>query len=241
MVFFRNKKKLEHAQIHQQRLQNELDEVKRQHDYEKEQRRKHQRRQQEEWRKEQARQDEERWNEQNRVEEERQEMQRQVMQEREENRRREEERQRAEVERQRAVEENRRRAQENEERKRRIIQERQIADRKLEEEKRLRIKQASPETLRDLRELIRDRYELDVKIWGLRGARKPDHPIVQKKMEKSDAVMEEILHMVSLWGDNSDNSWNPVEWEKVNIIRKKLEDGGHRVWANDPPWADNER
>ncbi|KAH7073279.1 hypothetical protein FB567DRAFT_537431 [Paraphoma chrysanthemicola] len=230
MVFFRNKKKFERAQIHQQRTQDELDELKRQHDYDEEQRKKTQSRQQEEWRKEKARQ-----------EEERQKMQHQMMLEREDNRRREEERQRAEVERQRAAEESRLRAQENEERKRRIIQEKQIADRKLEEEKRLRIKQASSETLRDLRELIRDRYELDVKIWGLRGARKPDHPIVQKKMVKSDAVMEEILHMVSLWGDNSDNNWNPVEWEKVNIIRTKLEDGGHRVWANDPPWADNER
>lgn len=43
-------------------------------------------------------------------------------------------------------------------------------------------KEASPEALRVLRELIRDRYELDVEIWGLRGAKTVDMPIVQRKM-----------------------------------------------------------
>jgi len=51
-----------------------------------------------------------------------------------------------------------------------------------------KLEEASPSTLRSLRELIRDKYRLDVEIWGLRGARKPDRWLVEQKMEKADAV-----------------------------------------------------
>jgi hypothetical protein len=111
------------------------------------------------------------------------------------------------------------------------------AERNREQARLNKMKQTSPETLRDLRELIRERYELDVKIWALRSVRKQDRPIVQNKMDKADAVMEDILLMVDMWGDNSDGRWDSEEWEKVGIIRKKLFEGGHRRWADNPPWA----
>lgn len=65
-----------------------------------------------------------------------------------------------------------------EEERKRIEINRQAADQKREEDRLIKMKQASPETLRDLREPIRDRFELDIKIWGLRGARRPNRPIV---------------------------------------------------------------
>jgi hypothetical protein len=123
------------------------------------------------------------------------------------------------------------------EEKRRMEADRIAAERKRERARLNKMKQTSPETLRDLRELIRERYELDVKIWALRSVRKQDRPIVQNKMDKADAVMEDILLMVDMWGDNSDGRWDPEEWEKVGIIRKKLFEGGHRRWADSPPWA----
>ncbi|KAF2034311.1 hypothetical protein EK21DRAFT_107935 [Setomelanomma holmii] len=98
----------------------------------------------------------------------------------------------------------------------------QAAERKKDEEKISRLEQASPETLRDLRELIRDRFERDVKIWSRRGARRPDRPIIQTNMDRADAIMEEILIMIDMWGDNSDGRWDEEDWEKVQIIRTKL-------------------
>jgi hypothetical protein len=118
----------------------------------------------------------------------------------------------------------------------RIENERLAAEQRKEEQRLRKLKQASPETLRTLRELIRNRYELDVKIWGLRGARRPDRPIVEDKMEKADAVMQEILEMVWLWGNNADRTWIAEEWVKVQSIRKRLQEGGRREWAGHPPW-----
>lgn len=103
-------------------------------------------------------------------------------------------------------------------------------------EKQKKIKEASPETIRSLRELIREKYRLDVEIWGLRGARKPDRWLVELKVEKADAVVKEIMAMVKVWEDNTDGSWDPKEWERVQDIRKRLLSGGMVIWADNPLW-----
>lgn len=105
-------------------------------------------------------------------------------------------------------------------------------------EKQRKMKQASPETLRSLRELIRDKYRLDVEIWGLRGARKPDRYIVEQKMEKADAVTKEIMAIVGTWEDNRDRSWDQAEWERVQDICRRLKNSGIRNWADKPLWND---
>lgn len=102
------------------------------------------------------------------------------------------------------------------------------------QERQRKIEEASPETLRSLRELIRLRYQLDVEIWGLRGARKPDHWLVEQKMEKADAVLEEIMAMVKVWEHDADGSWDAAEWERVQDIRRRLLTGGVRIWADSP-------
>lgn len=121
--------------------------------------------------------------------------------------------------------------------KQRAEKERIDRDRRLQQEKLRRLKEASPETLRVLRELIRNRYELDVGIWGLRSARRPDRWIVLDMMDKSDAIMQEIHAMIGAWGDNRDKAWSDEEWEKVESIRKRLQNGGYQTWADNPPWG----
>jgi hypothetical protein len=150
-------------------------------------------------------------------------------QERERARLQEQERQHREAERIRLEAE--RRAQEN------MMQaERRAKIEKVKKARLRKLQEASPETLRSLRELIREKYELDVQIWARRGARRPDRGIVLDKMDKADATMEEILGMLALWGDNKDGSWRPLEWERVEAIRERLQHGGHRNWADGPPW-----
>jgi len=101
-----------------------------------------------------------------------------------------------------------------------------------------KMKESSPETLRDLRELIRNRYQMDVEIWGLRRARKPDRPKVLEKMVIADAIMEEILTTISTWENQQDGNWNDEEWDRVQEIKERLQKDGKRVWEGNPPWAD---
>jgi hypothetical protein len=100
------------------------------------------------------------------------------------------------------------------------------------------VRNASPETLRSLRELIRERYQLDVEIWNLRGVRKPDQPLVTVKMQKADDLLEEIMTKVSVWTDNASGHWTDEEWDKVKEIQARLRSPGKRIWAANPPWAD---
>jgi hypothetical protein len=116
--------------------------------------------------------------------------------------------------------------------------EREDSERREQEEKAARMRMVSPETLRELRELLRTRYELDIKIWNLRKVRKPDRPVVEEKMERSDAVLGEIMNIVQAW-DGSESSWTPGEWEQAQEIIRRIEAEGKREWAGNPPWEEN--
>ncbi|ORY13861.1 hypothetical protein BCR34DRAFT_253151 [Clohesyomyces aquaticus] len=122
--------------------------------------------------------------------------------------------------------------------KARLEAERLDREARIRAEKHSRIKAASPETLRDLRELIRDKYQLDLEIWELRNARRPDRWIVDVKMEKADAVVSEIMAMVVVWERREDGDWNDDEWERVQEIRERLMSGGIRIWANESIWTE---
>lgn len=126
-----------------------------------------------------------------------------------------------------------------EELKKQLLEDQAIKDAKdKRNEKRKKMKESSPETLRDLRELIRNRYQLDVEIWGLRSARKPDRPTVLEKMAVADAIMEEILTTISTWENQQDGNWTDEEWARVQEIKERLQSDGKRVWEGNPPWAD---
>lgn len=98
-----------------------------------------------------------------------------------------------------------------------------------------RVKKTTPEALRGLRDLIRQRYQLDMFIWSLKGARAPDRPIVEESMEKADAVLQEICAMVDTWEEN-EAFWTPQEWVLASKIKEQVMKSGKRVWRNNPPW-----
>ena len=126
-----------------------------------------------------------------------------------------------------------------EERKKQLLEDQAIQDAKNKRNAKLKkMRESSPETLRDLRELIRNRYQMDVEIWGLRSARKPDRPKVLEKMVVADAIMEEILTTISTWENQQDGNWTDEEWDRVQEIKERLQSDGKRVWEGNPPWAD---
>lgn len=107
------------------------------------------------------------------------------------------------------------------------------------EQRRLeRLKLTSPEALRGVRDLIRTRYALDAEIWSLKGARKPDRPVVEEKMARADAVLLEIYTMVESW-EQSDKVWTPQEWELARDIKERILAEGKRWWEDSPPWNEN--
>ncbi|KAI9855253.1 MAG: hypothetical protein M1813_000486 [Trichoglossum hirsutum] len=97
----------------------------------------------------------------------------------------------------------------------------------------------TPEEIRDLGNLLRKRYELDVEIWGLRHVRPRDRPIVEEKMRKSDAILQKIRRTIDSW-DRPDifQSWG--DWAKLQEIKRRIEEDGKRHWASNPPWHDKD-
>jgi hypothetical protein len=126
---------------------------------------------------------------------------------------------------QRAREQQERDFQEEEEKKKREREQRRLE----------RLKLTTPEALRGLRDLIRTRYQLDMYIWSLKGARGPDRPLVVEKMEKADAVLMEIYTMVETWEEN-EKIWTAEEWELAQIIKERILGDGKRWWENNHPW-----
>lgn len=126
------------------------------------------------------------------------------------------------------------------ERRHKILLDQEVAarQRKKEEDRKKRLRMTNTETLRELRELIRTRYELDVKIWSLRKVRKPDRPIIEEDMERADAVMAEIMEIIRAW-EGSENWWTKNEWEQVEQIIDKMNADGKRRWVGSPPWEED--
>jgi hypothetical protein len=119
------------------------------------------------------------------------------------------------------------------------IQERETSEREKEKEKERKAKarSVSPEKLRELRDLIRLRYELDVEIWNYRGVRLPDRPIVEEKMQRADAVLQQIIDTIRGWGGTED-SWTSEELDKIEEVWHRITAEGKRWWMQDPPWND---
>jgi hypothetical protein len=99
-------------------------------------------------------------------------------------------------------------------------------------------KTSTPDALRNLRELIRTRYELDMEIYRMRHVRGPDRPLVLQKMQRADALLAEILAIVNTWEQNP-VTWDKREWELAVDIRNRLLADNKRKWANNPPWNDD--
>jgi hypothetical protein len=101
-----------------------------------------------------------------------------------------------------------------------------------------RLRSTEPENLRALRDNVRRKYQLDIDIWAERGVRRPDRPLVEKKMEEADALLDEIVNTVNTW-EERDNIFNPDEWRLAEQVKARLLMDGIRRWADKPPWNEN--
>jgi hypothetical protein len=91
--------------------------------------------------------------------------------------------------------------------------------------------------VRHLNELIRKRYTLDVEIWSQRQCHERDRVYVETKMRRSDAALLKIMGIVKEY-DRREVWKTEQEWLKLKEIKLRLEEGGKRLWAQNPPWDD---
>ena len=90
--------------------------------------------------------------------------------------------------------------------------------------------------IRDLNELIRKRYALDVEIWSKRYCMARDRKVIEDKMRRSDAALARIMSIVRSW-DRPEVWESDADWQRLRTIRDRLEEeGGKRIWKNNPPW-----
>jgi hypothetical protein len=98
--------------------------------------------------------------------------------------------------------------------------------------------EVQPDAIRELRELIQKRYELDLDIWDSRKCGPWDKEFVQRQMVKSDAVLHKIERILSSWEDPG-VVWSPEDFEKVQQIKWRILEGGKRRWTVNPPWGED--
>ena len=119
------------------------------------------------------------------------------------------------------------------------MRESQLAhERQLRENKRLeQLRNTSPESLYRLRDLIRQRYQLDVKIWGMRTVLRGNQKIVINLGKEADAILQQIYDTVELWEESAFQG-HPREWEIASQIREGILQSRPRIWENNMPWND---
>lgn len=95
--------------------------------------------------------------------------------------------------------------------------------------------QVTAKELRELCELIRKRYSLDVEIWSLRKTKPRDRKIVEEKMNRADAILRKINRILDSW-DTEEAFPNVHDRAKLQEIRRRIKMDGKRDWAKQSPF-----
>ncbi|KAK5116992.1 hypothetical protein LTR62_006713 [Meristemomyces frigidus] len=107
----------------------------------------------------------------------------------------------------------------------------------LKEEKKARREQnASKESVRQVRRLIREKYRLDIYLWGKRTVQKSVKPTIMEKCKKADDILKRIIFIVDDWTEELFDEGD--EWELAKMIKRGIPRPGddHVLWETSPPW-----
>ncbi|KAI4634546.1 hypothetical protein J4E83_001865 [Alternaria metachromatica] len=91
------------------------------------------------------------------------------------------------------------------------------------------------ENIRELRERIRYRYSLDVEILKQRNVKPYMRGNLEENMRKSVAVLADIREMVQGW-DRREFFATDLEYEKFQVIKRRLLEGNKINWEKIKPW-----
>ncbi|KAK5163261.1 uncharacterized protein LTR77_010847 [Saxophila tyrrhenica] len=94
---------------------------------------------------------------------------------------------------------------------------------------------ASKETVRILRELIRNKYRLDILIWQNRRVQRADRELIFRDCHEADRMRRHILSIVKSWEEDMFD--REEDWSMAKKIKNSLgREDEHAVWADIPPW-----
>jgi hypothetical protein len=96
-----------------------------------------------------------------------------------------------------------------------------------------------PTELRHVRELIRQRYTLDLETWGYLTVAQHNRPLVEEKMRRVDGLLWRIRALV-LSLDHRDHFQSDAEYHRCSEVKARVLEDGKRDWAKHPPWQDLE-
>lgn len=87
----------------------------------------------------------------------------------------------------------------------------------------------TPEEPRRCRQLIREKYAMDVEIYNLRDVLASDRPSREAKKSQSNGAIEDIRRTVGSWM-RTPNDWSAEEWEYIQEI--------NRIIGTVKPWKE---
>ena len=94
----------------------------------------------------------------------------------------------------------------------------------------------TPEEIRALRDLIRQRYALDIQIWEKRNNTVFQRRLLNEKMKKADAALIDINRCLVDW-NYPERFESREQYEKFQEIKHRIETGYKRKWQDEPPWV----
>jgi hypothetical protein len=93
------------------------------------------------------------------------------------------------------------------------------------------------EEIRDLRELMRQKYSLDLQVWNLRHSHARDKKFLDEKMQKADAALVKIRQTVLSW-NSPDFFETKADYQRFISIRGTVMRSTIRIWMKNPPRKD---
>jgi hypothetical protein len=84
---------------------------------------------------------------------------------------------------------------------------------------------------------MRRRYELDTEIWASRRTSPGDRPIIEKKMQQADAILEEIRDRIRSFG-GQEEAFTDKELDMLEDIWRRITIDVQRCWMKNPPWSE---
>jgi len=73
-------------------------------------------------------------------------------------------------------------------------------------------------------DLLREKYELDIRIRGMQGCEEEDIPERESLQRKSDAMFREIRRIVHQWkSPSSQTKWTEEEWDYIQEICSEID------------------
>lgn len=119
-----------------------------------------------------------------------------------------------------------------------IAEERRREEEKQRAARELRQQSASTQTIRQLRDLIREKHRLDHYVWNKRGVLSADRPIIMEDCGRADVALKQIYDIVGAWGPDQfrdQEEWLVAKRIKDSINRQRERDQ-HPDWCSIPPW-----